>query len=75
MADTETDKELEHLVDMANDIAMNFAFHDNGAERIADHLNRFWAPSMKRRLAEHVAAGGQGLADAAIEAVKRLSQS
>lgn len=64
--------ELGHLVDMANDIARNFSFHPDCEARIADHLKRFWAPSMRNKIAAHVAAGGTGLADSAIEAVKRL---
>ena len=64
--------ELEHLVDMANDIARNFSFHPDTAERVADHLTRFWAPSMRRLISSHVKAGGEGLADSAIEAVKLL---
>lgn len=64
--------ELEHLVDMANDIARNYGFHPDPAERVADHLQRFWAPSMRKLIAAHVEAGGEGLADSAIEAVKLL---
>lgn len=64
--------ELAHLVAMANDIARNFSFHPDTEDRIADHLTRFWAPSMRRKISDHVAAGGVGLADSAIAAVKRL---
>jgi formate dehydrogenase subunit delta len=64
--------ELAHLVDMANDIARNFSFNPDATVRIADHLRRFWAPSMRRKIADHVAAGGTGLADNAIEAIKSL---
>ena len=64
--------ELAHLVDMANDIARNFSFQPDSAARIADHLRRFWAPSMRHKISAHVAAGGSGLADSAIEAVKSL---
>jgi formate dehydrogenase subunit delta len=64
--------ELGHLVDMANDIARNYSFHPDVAERVADHLTRFWAPSMRALISEHVQAGGEGLADSAIEAVKLL---
>ena len=66
-------RELQHLVDMANDIARNFSFHPDSVERIQDLLARFWAPPLKRQIIAHVAAGGEGLADNAIEAVKRLS--
>lgn len=64
--------ELDHLVEMANDIARNFSFHPDTEDRIADHMTRFWAPSMRRLITDHVARGGTGLADSAIEAVKRL---
>jgi len=64
--------ELAHLVDMANDIARNFSFNPDCEARIADHLRRFWAPSMRRRIVDHVASGGTGLADSAIAAIKSL---
>jgi hypothetical protein len=72
MTDAASNIELEHLIDMANDIARNFSFHTDTEDRIADHLTRFWAPSMRRLITGHVQAGGMGLADPAIEAVKRL---
>ena len=64
--------ELEHLIDMANDIARNFSFYPDTGDRIADHLTRYWAPSMRKLILQHVQAGGSGLSDDAIEAVKRL---
>lgn len=67
--------ELQHLIDMANDIARNFSFHPDTEDRIADHLKRFWAPSMKRAIIGHVQAGGAGLASSAIAAVKQLEIS
>ena len=69
-----SDTELQHLVDMANDITRNFSFQDDTIDQVAGHLQRFWAPSMRQRIRAHVAAGGQGLSDAAIEAVKRLPE-
>lgn len=66
--------ELEHLQQMANQIAANFAFHEDQVARIADHLKRFWAPSMRRLLVEHVAQGGGGLEPAVLEAVKELDK-
>lgn len=65
--------ELEHLVEMANDIAINLDFYPDAEDRIADHLTRFWAPSMRKLISQHVQAGGTGLSDSAIEAVKRLA--
>ena len=49
--------EAAHLVKMVNQIAANFAFHDDAAERLADHLQRFWAPSMQESLFRLVAEG------------------
>jgi formate dehydrogenase subunit delta len=67
--------ELEHLQQMANQIAANFAFHEDQVARVADHLKRFWAPSMRRLLAESVEQGGEGLEPAVVEAVKELSSA
>ena len=66
-------QEIEHLVKMANQIADNFGFHDDAIERIADHLQRFWAPSMRGKLLDYHAGGGQGLQRAVQEALQRLS--
>ena len=49
--------EAAHLVKMVNQIAANFAFHEDAAERLADHLRRFWAPSMQESLARLLAEG------------------
>jgi formate dehydrogenase subunit delta len=64
--------EREHLVKMANQIAANFRYHDDGVERIADHLKRFWAPSMKRQLLELAASANAGLDERVREAARRL---
>jgi len=62
--------EIDHLVRMANQIAANFSFHEDCVARVADHLGRFWAPSMLRQLREHAAAEGTGLDQAVLDAVK-----
>ncbi len=64
--------ELQTLVKMANQIAANFSFHADAVERTADHLKRFWAPSMKKQLLDHIAAGGEGLDDLALQAARQL---
>jgi formate dehydrogenase subunit delta len=68
-----SDTELQHLVAMANDIARNFAFQPDTQEQVANHLARYWAPSMRKRIIAHVEGGGQGLSEAALEGVKRLA--
>ena len=62
--------EIESLIKMANQIARNFAFHEDSIERIADHLQRFWAPSMRRTLNEYIRAGGEGVAPEVRQAVE-----
>jgi len=66
--------EIDHLVKMANQIAANFSFHEDGVTRVADHLRRFWAPSMLRQLREHVAANGAGLDEAVLQAVQQFQE-
>ncbi len=56
-----TDSELEHIRKMANQIAANFSFHDDQVARIADHISRFWAPSMRQLFSEYIEQGGQGV--------------
>jgi len=68
-----THNELQTLVKMANQIAANFSFHDDAIERTVSHLQRFWAPSLRQQMISHVAAGGAGLDDLALQAAQRLS--
>ena len=65
-------QEVEQLVKMVNQIADNFSFHDNAVDRITDHLQRFWAPSMQEKLIEYERVEGSGLKPAAREALKSL---
>jgi formate dehydrogenase subunit delta len=68
-------QEIDNLIKMANQIADNLVFQDDAAERTADHLRRFWAPSMRQQLQDYNAAGGDGLKPAARAAVQRLTDS
>ena len=65
-------QEIDQLVKMANQIADNFSFHEDAVDRLADHLQRFWAPSMRKKLIEYMQTGGDGLKPDVIAAVKRL---
>jgi len=53
----------EKLVMMANQIARFFATQgeDRALPQIADHIEKFWDPRMRRQIALHVAQGGEGL--------------
>jgi len=64
--------ETKHLVSMANDIAANLSFEGDAETRIADHINRFWAPRMRKLLLEYAANDGQELADVLLPALKKI---
>ncbi|HKC15915.1 MAG TPA: formate dehydrogenase subunit delta [Steroidobacteraceae bacterium] len=66
---------VESLVRMANDIGHFFAAEPKRADAvagIANHIRRFWDPRMRRQIAGHVAAGGEGLDELAREAIASL---
>ena len=64
--------ETKHLVSMANDIAANLGFQGDAAERTADHINRFWAPRMRRLLLEYAANDGQDISEALLPALTKM---
>ena len=53
----------EKMIMMANQIATFFHSQPGAdqAQRVADHLNDFWDPRMRRQLARLVERGGAGL--------------
>jgi len=65
---------VRDIVRMANQIADFFKPYPR-AQAVRDtaaHLRNFWDPRMRRQLAEHVAAGGDGLSEIALEAARSL---
>ena len=62
------------LVRMANQIGTFFKSkpHDEGVVGIAEHINKFWEPRMRRQFFEIVDAGGAGLLPIVIEAVPNV---
>lgn len=63
----------DKLVLMANQIAA--AFSSDGAEasqETAAHLEAFWPPPMRARIVAHLEAGGDGLSEGAVAAIRRL---
>ena len=67
--------ELDSLIKMANQIAANFRFHEDGVRRTADHLKRFWAPVMRKQLSDYAALGGTGLDEAVFAALRHLEDA
>lgn len=67
--------EASKLVHRANQVAAFFAPYprEEAIAGVAEHLSRFWAPPLRREIIDYVAAGGAGLSDLVVEAVRRLA--
>jgi len=70
--------DIDNLVKMANQIGRFFeAWPDRAAacSEVADHLNRFWDPRMRKALVEHVGTGpaAGGVTPLVTEAVATLA--
>ena len=64
----------EKLVHMANQIADFFHSkpRDEGVAGVAEHINDFWDPRMRRQFFEIVEAGGPGLSPLVMDAVAKI---
>ncbi len=71
MSASEQDEYLLGLQRMANQIAANVAGLEaaRAARFVADHLQRFWDPSMRRDLAEAVSEGKVAVSDTVRDAL------
>jgi len=68
---------IEHMVEMANDISNFFASEPDRAAAIAgvaNHLKRYWEPRMRKQIIAHLDDGGHGLSDLAREGVQALAR-
>lgn len=67
---------VRDIVRMANQISDFFKAypHDVAVKETATHIRNFWDPRMRRQLAEHLAAGGQGLSHIAMEAGRNVTE-
>ena len=57
-------QQIDHLVKMANQIALNFGSERDliqAAARTREHLKKFWTRDMRGQLAAHAEAGGDDL--------------
>lgn len=64
------------LVQMANDIGHFFAAevrHEDAVAGIANHIQRYWEPRMRRQIIEYLKTGGEGLEALPREAVARVT--
>jgi formate dehydrogenase subunit delta len=53
----------DRLIYMANQIGsfFNSQGHDHAVAGITEHIRKFWDPRMRRKILEHLDAGGEGL--------------
>ena len=68
--------DIDHLVQMANDIGNYFSSDPdraNGVAGMVDHIRRFWEPRMRKQIAAHLDAGGEGLSEIARAAIVQLA--
>ena len=68
------DSEPDKLVIMANQIARFFAAQGEARAlpQIADHIEKFWDPRMRREISAHLASSGAGLDPLARSAIESL---
>ena len=64
----------DKLVYQANQIAWFFRSkpHAEGVAGVAEHINKFWEPRMRRQLFELIDAGGKGLEELVLEAAPAI---
>lgn len=67
---------VRDIIRMANQIGDYFKAypHDAAVKDTATHIRNFWDPRMRRQLFEHLAAGGEGLSEIALEAAQALEK-
>ena len=61
---------------MINHIADNLDYDGGETEvalKVLEHIDRFWAPSMKAKIIEYLNAGGKGLKEPTRLAVQQIS--
>ncbi|MEO3386496.1 formate dehydrogenase subunit delta [Mesorhizobium sp. CAU 1741] len=62
------------LIRMANQIGTFFESkpREEGVAGIAEHINKFWEPRMRRHFFEVMDTGGEGLKPIVVEAAERI---
>jgi formate dehydrogenase subunit delta len=68
--------EVDKLVRMANQIAANLQYgpdRERTAQAVADHLQRFWSPPMRKQIIAYREQGGEDLSPVAAMAVAALA--
>ena len=65
---------IAKIVRMANQIGTFFESkpHEEGVHGVAEHINKFWEPRMRRHFFEVVDGGGEGLKPIVLEAAAQV---
>ncbi len=65
---------IARIVRMANQIGTFFESkpHDEGVAGVAEHINKFWEPRMRRHFFEVADAGGEGMLPIVKEAAAKV---
>jgi len=68
------DQGIAKIVRMANQIGTFFESkpREEGVHGIADHINKFWEPRMRRHFFQVVDSGGEGLKAIVLEASEQV---
>jgi formate dehydrogenase subunit delta len=63
------------MIHNANQIALFFATYprEEAVSGIADHIRKYWERRMRDQIEQYVAAGGGGLHELVLEALKRMN--
>ncbi len=71
---THSELVIAKIIRMANQIGIFFETkpHDEGVAGVADHINKFWEPRMRRHFFDVVDAGGEGLRPIVLEAASAV---
>jgi formate dehydrogenase subunit delta len=66
----------DKLVYMANQIGKFFAHQSDEKviANVADHLQKYWDPRMRKAIIAHKAAGGEGLDPRVLKAIENLKE-
>ena len=74
--DTHTSTSPDRLIYMANQIGdfFNSQGHDHAVAGIAEHIKKFWDPRRRKKIFEHLDAGGAGLKPNVLEAIASLKK-
>jgi formate dehydrogenase subunit delta len=70
--------EVDHLVKMANQIALNIGAQQDVkalSAQTGDHISRFWTKAMQEQLHKYWQAGGEGLEPAVVLMLKNAGAS